>query len=181
MSKVDRLRLVGTFENRDDAALALEHTGDMALVRRGIPRLLVIRCPCGCGDNLIVNLDPRAGSAWRSYVRNDHVTLFPSYWRDSACGSHFILWSNRVHWCTWEHDEDFWADTSLIQDRVLAGLTSQFMPYQDLAETIGEIPWEVLQACHDLSRKGLAEANFGRRRGEFRRVQAAVPASSRLS
>ena len=169
MSKVDRLRLVGTFDNRDEAAAALQATGDLAIVRRGILRLLLIRCPCGCGDNLVVNLDSRAGPAWRTYVRDGRVTLYPSYWRDTACETHFILWSNRVHWCTWEHDEDFWANTSLIQDRVLGALGLHFVAYQDIAEAIGEIPWEVLQACHDLVRSGKAEANSRHRRGEFRR------------
>lgn len=171
MAKIDRLRLVGTFESRDDAARSLAVAGDMALVKRGILRLLLIRCPCCCGDDLVINLDSRSGPAWRCYLRNDRVTLYPSYWRDSACESHFILWSNRLHWCTWDRDEDFWTDTSLIQDRVLKALTEHFVAYQDIAESLGEIPWDVLQACHDLVRKGVAEANSGRRRGEFRKLQ----------
>lgn len=170
MPRVDRLRSVGTYEGKDEAAAALKSHGDMAVVFRGVARMLLIRCPCGCGDDLVVNLDRRAGPAWRMYARNDGVSLFPSYWRETACGSHFIVWSNQIHWCTWDHDEDFWTNSSRIQDRVFEALPTHFAPYQDVADAIGEIPWEVLQACHHLTFKGLAEANTGRRRGEFRRI-----------
>lgn len=177
MPKVDRLHLVGTYDSRDAAAAELHVAGDLAIVHRGVPRLLLLRCPCGCGDNLIINLDRRAGPAWRMYVRSAKVTLYPSYWRDSACESHFIIWSNRVFWCTWDRDEDFRVDTSAIQDRVLKALQPQFVAYQDIAEAIDEIPWDVLQACHDLVHRGLAEANTGKRRGEFRVAPRIFPVS----
>lgn len=170
MAKVDRLRFVGTFDSRDDAAPKIAAAGDVALVHRGVPRVLLVRCPCGCGDNLIVNLDRRSGKAWRMYQRGDRITLFPSYWRDSACESHFIVWNSRVHWCTWEQDEDFWSDAVEIEERVLSALPFHYVSYEDLADQIEELPWDVLQACHQLTHKGLAEANSGKRRGEFRRL-----------
>jgi hypothetical protein len=46
-----------------------------------------------------VNLDPRAGPAWKLYDREDSLTLFPSVWRESGCEAHFILWRNRLIRC----------------------------------------------------------------------------------
>lgn len=171
MPKVNQLNQVGIFENRDTAARALNQTGDVALVHRGIARMLLIRCPCGCGDNLLINLDSRAGPAWRLYERGESLTLYPSYWRDSACGSHFILWRNHVHWCTWDRDDEFWSSVSEIQSLVQANLPDHFVSYHVIADAIGEIPWDVLHACHSLVRRGIAEANVGKLRGQFRRKQ----------
>jgi len=171
MAKVNQLNQVGVFENRDTAAGALKQSGDAALVCRGINRMLLVRCPCGCGDDLVINLDTRTGPAWRLYERNEKMTLYPSYWRDSACESHFILWRNRVHWCTWDRDDDVWINSSDIQDAVKARLSAKFVFYHDIADEIDEIPWDVLQACNRLVREGVAEANIGEMRGQFRRKQ----------
>ena len=33
--------------------------GEFVIVERGKPRLIVMRCPCGCGDHLFINVDER--------------------------------------------------------------------------------------------------------------------------
>jgi hypothetical protein len=58
-----------------------------------------MRCPDGCGETLVVNLDPRAGKAWKLDMRTGKATLYPSVWRDGGCGSHFIVWRGDVLWC----------------------------------------------------------------------------------
>jgi len=153
---------------------SLRQSGDAALVQRGMPRMLLIKCPCGCGDTLVINLDQRLGHAWRMYSRDQSLTLFPSYWRDDGCKSHFILWKNRIYWCDWD-DDSIWVNSNDIEKRVLEALPHQYINYEKLAEQLQEIPWDVLQACHALTRKALAEMNHSRRKGEFRRI--AKPAS----
>lgn len=171
MRRADHIRFTGSYQSRDEAAASLQTAGDAALVQRGVPRMLLLKCPCGCGDLLIVNLDKRAGPAWRMYRRRNAVSLFPSYWRDSKCGSHFILWSNHVYWCDWE-DDGLWTSASVIQDRVYQALPDHFVHYEQLAEQLGEIPWDVLLACHALVRKGEAVMNQPRSKGEFRRTNS---------
>lgn len=171
MPRANQIRFTGTYSSRDEAAAALKEAGDTALVHRGVPRMLLMRCPCGCGDILVVNLDKRAGPAWRIYQRGKSLTLFPSYWRDSKCESHFVVWSNNIYWCDWD-DESLWSSASLLEDRVRRALPDHFIHYEQLAEQLDEIPWDVLLACHALVRKGDAIANQPRTKGEFRRVQA---------
>jgi len=178
-----RIRFVGKVENRDAAALLLAKSGDVVLVERGKPRLLVVRCPCGCGDDLLINLDDRAGSAWRCYLNRRGLTIYPSYWRDTGCGSHFIVWDNHIYWCSgWESDEsDDWYVTRLTEDAVQAALPADcFVQYEKLAEQLDLIPWEVLQACRQLVRKRLAVAGHGSRKGEFRKASDAESSGSNL-
>src|SRR5437016_13100531 len=120
-SRVERIMLRGKTETRDSASPLLSKGGDAVIVERGKPRLLVIRCPCGCGDDLLINLDRRAGAAWRYYQNRWGLTLYPSYWRDSACGSHFIVWNNRIYWCYgWESDDSYgWSVSADIEEAVL--------------------------------------------------------------
>jgi len=77
----------------------------IAIVHRGRPRWVVLLCPCGCGDVLSINLDPRSGRAWRLKTQSETVSLIPSVWRSTGCCSHFILWSNEV----WLFGQD-WDD-----------------------------------------------------------------------
>lgn len=171
MPRAEKIRITGTYLSRNDAAASLKMPGDTALVYRGVARMLLMNCPCTCGDVLVINLDSRAGPAWRIYRRGEALSLFPSYWRDTKCESHFILWRNLIYWCDWE-DENIWTSSSNIEEKVLKLLTNHFVNYEDLAEKLQEVPWDVLQACHSLVRKGLAVANSKRRSGEFKASDA---------
>jgi hypothetical protein len=77
----------------------------LVVVERGRPRSVVFRCPCGCGEDLVVNVDREAGEAWRLRLNDGWLTLMPSVWRTSGCRSHFILWSNTVWWCMYGEDD----------------------------------------------------------------------------
>jgi len=169
MPRIEKIQFVGTFRGRDDAAAALKNPGDTALVQRGVPRMLLMNCPCGCGDLLVINLDSRAGPAWKTYRRGPSITLYPSYWRDANCGAHFILWRDQIYWCDWDN-ESIWTSSNSIEDRVLLALPSHFISYQNLAEHLGEVPWDVLQACHALVRRGRAVMNSPHGKGEFRAI-----------
>ena len=93
------VRMLGEAQHRDEAEARLEQPGDAMIVRRGVLRSLVMRCPDGCGETLAINLDPRMAKAWRFYERRGQATLFPSVWRDSGCESHFIVWRGKILWC----------------------------------------------------------------------------------
>jgi hypothetical protein len=169
MPRADKIRFTGTFSGRDEAGASLRLPGDTALIHRGVARMLLMHCPCGCEDNLVINLDSRAGPAWRIYRRGEAISLHPSYWRDTKCESHFILWRNSINWCDWD-DDSIWSTSSSMAERVLQALPEYFISYEDLAEKLEEVPWDVLQACHALVRQGKAVANIKRRKGEFKRV-----------
>ena len=169
MPRSNHVRFVGQFERHGEAAVGIISPGDVAVVSRDVPRMMLLNCPCGCGDTLVINLDRRAGPAWRVYSRGNKLTLFPSYWRESGCESHFVVWDDRIYWCDWD-DESWWrAAPTQIEGKVRAALTDQFISYTQLADRLEEIPWDVLQACNLLVGKGLAEADVSRRKGEFRK------------
>ena len=59
------VRLVGDAEYRDQAEATLKAPGDASMVFRARPRSIVMACPDGCGETLVINLDSRADKAWR--------------------------------------------------------------------------------------------------------------------
>jgi hypothetical protein len=172
-SRVETIRFLGKVETRDAAASLLSKGGDAVVVERGKPRLLILRCPCSCGDDLLINLDRRAGAAWYFHRNRTRITLFPSYWRADGCGSHFILWNNRIYWCRgWESEEgDDWEVSTKLEEKVYAALPDEwFMNYELVAEQLKLVPWEALQACRQLVNRGKAVAGKWPLRGSYRRL-----------
>jgi len=86
-------------ENHRKASEALGKKDALVVVQRGRPRWLKMRCPCGCGEIISLNLDRAAGENWHLVMQDGKVGLFPSVWRDSGCQSHFILWRNVAYFC----------------------------------------------------------------------------------
>jgi len=174
-ARANRVWFRGKVQRRDLGTPLLNEPGDAVLVERGKPRLLVLRCPCGCGDDLLINLDRRAGKAWHLYRNRKGLTLFPSYWRNDGCGSHFIVWSSQIYWCYgWEsEDSDSWQVSSDIEQKVYGALPDEwFADYEQVAEQLDLIPWEVLQACRQLVKQGKAVADKWPRRGMYRRLRS---------
>jgi hypothetical protein len=158
--------ITNVVERRADAVLT--HAGEAALVSRGRDRLLVMRCPCGCGEDIIVNLDRHAGPAWALYRRPHGTSLFPSVWRDSGCGSHFIVWNDRIllfadpwPWADGEREREWDRE---VDERVLAAVRDHggAVAFRDVADRLEEVPWSVLAACRRLIVSGrLAEVEDG--------------------
>jgi hypothetical protein len=166
--RIKRIRFKGSAETRDAALLLLHDAGDTALMERDRPRFMVMRCPCGCGENLFANLDSRAGPAWRLYRRRSVLTLFPSYWREDACESHFIIWDDRIFWC--DVNDTFWEVDPVIREIVFNSLPSdQYVNYVSIADQLDVIPWEVLQVCRRLQSENRVLGNKGRRSTAFKR------------
>ena len=68
--------------------------------REGKQRWAVLKCPCGCGVRVDVNLMRSRWPNWRVMRHRDRsMTLMPSLWlSQDACGSHFWIYRNRVVW-----------------------------------------------------------------------------------
>jgi hypothetical protein len=169
--RATKVNFKGTVERRDDATGLLTEAGDFVIVKRGVPRLMILLCPCGCGDDLLINLDKRAGPAWRYYIKSQRHSLFPSYWRDTECQSHFVVWGDHVYWFSGRDEEDDnWLVDDEIEKTVLAALKDdEFVHYIDLADECGLIPWECLQACKQLVKSKLCSVGTGVNKGCFKK------------
>ena len=165
-----KTNLLGVAEYRDEGESMLKDAGDAVLVKRGVLRSMLMRCPDGCGETLVVNLDPRAGKAWKLDTRGSKTTLYPSVWRDGGCGSHFIVWRDVVLWCDRfeEGNVDPIFDRDALERRLLAALSrGELRSASDLSSEMNEIPWEVSRAGHSLVRRKLAVCGAGARRDWF--------------
>ena len=172
-----RLKLVlkAVVESRSSATGKMMSPGEAVLIERGIPRWLLIKCPCGCGEEIPINVDARAGKAWRLY-RDKHlgVTLYPSVWRDTGCESHFIIWRGQIRLFGSSADDERVpienAEVNALAERVLHVWPKDgLVPCLPIADQLGEIPWDVLEACRALVRSRLLVEGSGRDRGSFRR------------
>lgn len=163
--RTEKILYVGTVEHHHEAVARLVHGGDTALVHRGCDRSLVMSCPDGCGSVITINLDNRVGPAWRRYGSLDHISVFPSVWRETGCRAHFIVWRGTVDWLKgswWKPSEDLVA-------RVRWALpTDGYGDYTLLAQQLAEIPWDVLAACRVLVNRHQAAEGLGNKRGAFR-------------
>jgi len=171
MDAISHIRWRGTVGSRGDATSRLLVAGDVVLVSRGgHRRWLVFRCPSNCGEELPINLDARAGPAWRLYNPGPSASLHPSVWRDSGCRVHFILSRGRL-WL-FEQGGREWDYSGVDEDvkrTVCASLTSEGQNYFDIATMLDLEPWEVLRACRHLVRDGLAFEGRGQHSNCFGR------------
>ena len=168
------LSLKSIVQSRSEISSQLAAPGDAVLIIRGQPRWLLLKCPCGCDDEIPVNLDWRAGKAWRIYGRRDEqLTLFPSVWRDTDCLSHFMIRNGQILIMDgrefYTHRLPSHPDFLSIVKRV-----KEFWPregwvhYVKVADELAEIPWDVLDACRYLVQAGVLVAGRGQRRSNFR-------------
>lgn len=59
-----------------------------------------MRCPCGCGHIIYLNLLVDESPCWSVLVHDDGaVSLNPSIWRRDGCRSHFFFKRSKVLWC----------------------------------------------------------------------------------
>jgi len=170
-----RFTVKSRVKSRAEASAHLKQPGDAVIVDREGPRWLILSCPCGCGAELPVNLDRRAGPAWRLYESHKGVSIYPSVWRDTDCMSHFIIWRNNVLMLGAEHNEPWfddseWSEVELLE-RVSVTLSSNEQSCEEIADRIpGSVPWDVLRCCRRLCYQGKAIEGRGKALGRFRRT-----------
>ncbi|WP_394350709.1 DUF6527 family protein [Chitinophaga tropicalis] len=56
-------------------------------------------CPCGCREQIHLNLVGKYRPCWSWSVDKKRITLSPSIWRTAGCCSHFFLRRGQVQWC----------------------------------------------------------------------------------
>ncbi|CAN7724928.1 DUF6527 family protein [Variovorax sp. LjRoot290] len=168
-ARAKQVKFKGQVSHRHEANPALTEPGAAVLVFRGVARSLAMACPDGCGEQLTINLDPRSGPAWRFYEADEQgISVFPSVWRDTGCGSHFIVWRSKIFWCDWHEPLD--ESREDVKQRTLSALSHEFVPYLEIADALDIVPWAVLSACASLTRSGLAENGRGKQQGHYRRI-----------
>ncbi|MDH2089938.1 DUF6527 family protein [Rhizobium pusense] len=154
------VRLVGDAEYRDQAEASLSTPGDASMVFRSRPRSIVMACPDGCGETLVINLDSRADKAWRFDMRGEGLTLFPSVWREGGCESHFIVWRGHILWCDrFEGANREPPYNPEIEAAVLSAM-DEVQPRNavELADAIEELVWDVSRVANRLVGRGLARS-----------------------
>ncbi len=169
-----KARLKGVVPSHHEATSLVTVPGDLAIVKRGTLRSVVMRCPDGCGELITLNLDPRTDKAWRIYNSRKGLTLFPSVWRDTGCKSHFVLWNNTISWVdvfdTVEEERDT-QELQLLKDRVFGVLKPDaFSDFVHIADALDEIPWAVLEVCRHLVNEHRAVAGSGSMQSSFKKV-----------
>jgi hypothetical protein len=122
-----------------------------------------------------VNLDRRAGPAWRIYESSKGTSIYPSVWRDIDCKSHFIIWRDNVvlfgaHRGSWI-DEVEASEEDLLQ-RVSGALSNREQSAEEISDQIPDSePWDVLRCCRRLCLLGKAVEGRQQARGRFRRLE----------
>ena len=166
------VRFQGQVSTMSETTGLIPQPGDYVIVFRGYARWVVLRCPSGCGEEVLINIDRRTGAAWRLYTEKRGMSLYPSVIRDTGCHSHFVIWDNRIFWYGSDDTDIPWAwgklvsddQRSLIREIVTA---SQPIHYTEIADKLNEVPWDVLTACRVLRREGVLTEGTGQKRGLF--------------
>lgn len=91
---------IESFESRSAAREAAQQDGVAALVSAADKhKWLILRCPCGCGQEIALNLMGSHLPRWRVDVKSPRkFSVHPSV-DATSCGAHFWLRNGQVNWC----------------------------------------------------------------------------------
>ena len=123
-----------------------------------------------------VNLDRRAGPAWRLYESPKGTSVYPSIWRDTDCESHFIIWRDDIFMLGARYGGSWIDDVEESEDdllrRVLEVLSDREQSAEEISDQLPDSePWDVLHCCQRLCRLGRAIEGHQQARGRFRRIE----------
>lgn len=157
MRRADAARNLGSEARYSEAMQRIKQPGDYVLVVRGMPRGIIMSCPDGCGEHVVINLDRQGGPAWRRYTSGDKLSIYPSVWRDSGCRAHFIIVRDRIYWC----GSDGAGSPAQVEKSLVFAVLEHLnhvtpLHYETIAASLGAIPWEVVWACAALEHAGQA-------------------------
>ncbi len=106
MAKTKRYRTEGVPELPEQGERAVVY-----LVGEQNKWALQFKCPCGCGDNIILNLLRDADPCWRYTLdAAGEMTISPSIRRVVGCKSHFFIVKGRVEWARYRRGRRKWFD-----------------------------------------------------------------------
>jgi hypothetical protein len=162
--------------SRANASAHLKRPGDAVIVDRRGPRWLVLSCPCGCGAEVPLNLDRRAGPAWRIYESPKGTSIYPSIWRDTDCQSHFIIWRDNIFMLGARYGGSWIGEIEEGEDellrRVLEALSDREQSAEEISDQIPDSePWDVLRCCQRLCLLSKAIEGHQDARGRFRLIE----------
>lgn len=61
---------------------------------------LAMKCPCGCGDLVQLNLVPGSRPLWNiNKKENGNISILPSIHRTRGCKSHYYVSDSKIQWC----------------------------------------------------------------------------------
>lgn len=64
-----------------------------------VPELLAFKCPCGCNQDIILNLLKDTTPKWDfDFTLIGEINIYPSIWRSIDCKSHFFIRKSKVVW-----------------------------------------------------------------------------------
>ena len=66
--------------------------------QQGFPKWAIMRCPCGCKEQLTLSLMKQKKPNWEISIQNQKISLSPSVWKNEGCRSHFFLKKGKVIW-----------------------------------------------------------------------------------
>jgi hypothetical protein len=89
-----------SFDNRSAAREAVKQDGIAALVGAADkPKWLILKCPCGCGQEIALNLMGSHLPRWHVDIKSARrFSVHPSV-DATSCGAHFWLRNGQVIWC----------------------------------------------------------------------------------
>lgn len=92
--------ILKSYSDRASAAAAVREYGVVALVHNnGHGKWLLLRCPCGCNQQIALNLMESHSPRWRvERGAGGSFSIHPSV-DATSCGAHFWLRDGRVIWC----------------------------------------------------------------------------------
>jgi hypothetical protein len=67
---------------------------------RGYQKWAYLRCPCGCGEVIMLSLNQKRRPRWRVMIDAQGLpTVEPSVRQTAGCYSHFWIRRGKVEWC----------------------------------------------------------------------------------
>ena len=97
--QVRRRRRIDRIVQIDSMSELPRRLGNSLFVVGSPPKWAVLRCPCGCGERIDVNLMKSKAPRWTLELEQDGASLNPSLWMPAdKCESHFWIRRNRICW-----------------------------------------------------------------------------------
>lgn len=95
-----RRTTIDTVVNLEGRSELPKNLGESAyVVGRPEAKWVVLSCPCGCGEQIDVNLMRSGETQWRLSQKEGTISLRPSLWMpNDKCGSHFWIKDSRIIW-----------------------------------------------------------------------------------
>lgn len=87
------------FDERSRAAARAQEAGVITVFRSaGTDKWCFFKCPCGCGQQVVLNLMKSHHPVWRVVQEEGGPSVYPSV-DSTTCGAHFLVRGGSIVWC----------------------------------------------------------------------------------